>query len=388
MEDGGSEAGVLERAETSCLVDEESRGARALVDINLPAFQPFSLKLVVGLLLASASVFALFASRPHKVSFVEDAVQSLVKRQDAGQPVSSAPMYDFYMYRIQSAQDYSPENQNMGNIGGVLWYLHSEIVWHHWIRAGSFSSTSKTRVEQFRVKTRSPAKLHKLGMNFGVTNVYDLGKCTGPFKCENIKYYGPAVGCEMWNESNEDKVLIAARKNITMGNRFPHTQWIGVNRYPGAIWYSLPGACSSQHYWNQSEECRRREQSGRCPRDVEEPTGAPDCTYVYKKVGEISINEIEGIDSFDDFEKAGFKEYVRRSDKGVGMHFWDSINSSKACQKRIDRIKMLFAKKYINQPDLPDPPCDFGAEEFYPNFPGGDFDEEPIGTDMNGEAIQ
>jgi len=103
MEDGGSEAAVLERAEASLLVDEESRGARALVDINLPAFQPFSLKLVVGLLLASASVFALFASRPQKVSFVEDAAQVLVKRYDAGQPVSSARMYDFYVYRIQSA---------------------------------------------------------------------------------------------------------------------------------------------------------------------------------------------------------------------------------------------------------------------------------------------
>eukprot|EP00930_Biecheleria_cincta_P055277 TRINITY_DN41612_c0_g1_i1.p1 TRINITY_DN41612_c0_g1~~TRINITY_DN41612_c0_g1_i1.p1 ORF type:complete len:403 (+),score=55.75 TRINITY_DN41612_c0_g1_i1:78-1211(+) len=377
MEDEGREARVLLMGEKSLFVDEESAesgGDSASAEIKPPTLQPLFLTLMAGLLLATASVLALFASRPHKVSFVEDAVQVLFQEHDdAVQPVSRAPMHDFYMYRVQSAQDYSPENQNMGNIGGVLWYLHSEIVWHHWIRAGSFSSTPKTRIERFRVKTRSPTKLYQHGMDFGVTNVYDLGKCTGPFKCENLQYYGPAVGCEMWKGTHEDKVRIAAGKNVTPGNRFPHTQWLGVNHYPGAIWYSLPGACSSQHYWNQSEECKMREPSGHCPPGIKEPTGTPNCTYVYAKVGEITINEMEGIGSFSDFEKAGFKEYSRRTDKGEGMKFWDDKNSSKACQRRINSVKKLFAEKYSDQPDLADPPCDFDAETFYPHYPSGDF---------------
>ena len=31
-------------------------------------------------------------------------------------------------------------------------------------------------------------------MKFGVVNTYDLGECTGPFKCQNLKHYGPTVG--------------------------------------------------------------------------------------------------------------------------------------------------------------------------------------------------
>lgn len=38
--------------------------------------------------------------------------------------------------------------------GGMLWYLHNEIIWHHWIRVGSFSSIPKTRLERWRVKVR------------------------------------------------------------------------------------------------------------------------------------------------------------------------------------------------------------------------------------------
>lgn len=284
---------------------------------------------------------------------------------------SSAPMYDFYMYRIQSAQDYSPENQNMGNIGGVLWYLHSEIVWHHWIRAGSFSSNAKTRIERFRVKTRATEKMYQRGMNFGVVNTFDLGKCTGPFTCENIAFYGPNVGCESWTESTEHKLQRKQDekegKATKHGNNFPHQMWLGVNHYPKSVWYSLPGSCSSMSYWNHTEECEKQEPSGRCPAHIEEPTGARDCSYTYEKVGEISINELEGIDSFDKFIKEGKKEYVRRTDHGVGMNFWDLKNSSTACQMRIDRVEAVFKAKYIQQPDLPDPVCDFDTEKFFPS---------------------
>lgn len=282
---------------------------------------------------------------------------------------SPAPLIEFYMYRVQSREDYTPENQDMANIGGALWYLQSEIVWHHWIRAGSFSSTPKKKMERFHVKIRATAALYEQGMNFGVVNTFDLGQCSGPFKCENIEVYGPTVGCESWTRP----VWYTEGDNSSVGNNFPHGQWVGDNMYPGATWYSLPGACLSRKFWDRDDECDMREPGGACPEGVE-PTGARDCTYSYKKIGEVSIDDIEGIDSFNDFIEHGGKEYVRRTDKGVNMDFWDDSSDPEKCQKRIDRVKAVFAAKYRNQPDLPDPECDFDVRLFYPNFPNGTFE--------------
>jgi len=270
-----------------------------------------------------------------------------------------APLLDFYMYRAQTDENYSPVNQDMANIGGMLWYLHNEIIWHHWIRVGSFSSTPKTRLEQWRVKVRPTCQLWSTGMNFGVVNTYDLGECTGPFKCQNLKHYGPTVGCETWD--------------IGKDNHYPHEEWYRRVKYPHAAWYSLPGACASKKFWGKDKKCAWREPSGACPEGIEEPTGEMDCTYTYKKVGEISIDELEGISSFDDLMKKGGYEYSRSTDKGKMLHFWDHINSTEANQRRIDITLKKFMDKYPDHPYLEDPTCDFKPQVFFPNWPNGDF---------------
>mmetsp|Transcript_26409 Transcript_26409/g.47625 ORF Transcript_26409/g.47625 Transcript_26409/m.47625 type:complete len:408 (-) Transcript_26409:61-1284(-) len=270
----------------------------------------------------------------------------------------------FYMYRVQNDEDYSPENQNMANAGGALWYLHNEIIWHHWNRGGTYASTPKTRVERFLVATRASDKLLSRGMNFGVVNTYDLGMCTGPFSCENLEEYGPAVGCEKWKK----------REDGTVGNNFPHAQWVGINLYPDAMWYSLPGKCSSRKFWNQSGNCEKEEPSGSCPPGVI-PNGSWNCLYSYRKVGEISIDELEGIDSFAKFIKDGGREYDRVIDKGTSLDFWNKIGDPETCQKRIDKFNLLFVQKYPDQPILEDPDCDFDSNKFYPHFPNGTFDD-------------
>eukprot|EP00931_Biecheleriopsis_adriatica_P105815 TRINITY_DN80337_c0_g1_i1.p1 TRINITY_DN80337_c0_g1~~TRINITY_DN80337_c0_g1_i1.p1 ORF type:complete len:392 (+),score=82.14 TRINITY_DN80337_c0_g1_i1:122-1177(+) len=323
-------------------------------------------------LLSSASGRSVRAEAGNAVSFAEFdhyGADNLDQDTEDSAALSQAPLMEFYMYRVQSAQDYSPENQNMANIGGVLWYMHSEIVWHHWIRAGSFSSTPKTRIERFLVKTRATPTLYRRGMNFGVVNTFDLGQCSGPFKCENLEEYGPTVGCESWTQPE----WFVEGDKTTLGNNFPHNQWVGKNLYPGALWYSLPGDCMSRKFWDKDDTCNADEPGGACPEGVE-PTGATDCTYSYRKVGEISIDDLEGISSFKDFIGKGGEEYVRRTDKGVQMDYWDHISSPDKCQERIDRVKAVFAEQYPEQHDLPDPICDFDVKLFYPNFPNGTFD--------------
>ncbi|CAE7584713.1 GAE4, partial [Symbiodinium pilosum] len=125
-------------------------------------------------------------------------------------------------------------------------------------------------------------------------------------------------------------------------------------------------------FWGKTDKCGVTEPGGAC-KSGDEPTGAFDCTYTYKKVGEISIDDLEGIPSFGALMKSGGYEYSRSTDKGKKMHFWDDKESPEANQRRIDRVLQKFQEKYPEQPVLEDPPCDFDLTKFYPNFPKGTF---------------
>lgn len=238
----------------------------------------------------------------------------------------------------------------MGNIAGMLWYLHNEIVWHEGGRRGTFFNVPKTRLERFKVSMRAPEPLYEKGMNFGVVNTFDAGKCTGPFGCVNFKQYGYTVGCETWDSGSP--------------NNFPHQQWDKMNHYPDATWYSLPGTCPSQPVANKTAACREAEPGGACPTG-QTPNGESNCIYSYEKLGEISIDELEGIGSYEALIKAGGKEYDALTDRGVGTTFWDNKNSSAACQQRIQAALNLFEAKFPSQPKLQDPKCDFNKYVFY-----------------------
>lgn len=264
---------------------------------------------------------------------------------------SKAPLMDFYMYRAQTNETYDPENQDLGNAGGVLWYLHNEIVWHpHLKRSGTYFSHSKTRIERFRVKARATEPLYDLGMNFGVVNTFDSTKCTGPFKCDNFRKYGYTVGCETW---------------VRGSSAFPHSQWVGKNVYPGAKWYSLPGPCSSKGLGDKTASCLREEPGGACHNDAE-PTGEGNCTYNFAKVGEIAIDDLEGITDPEQFVANGGAEYDRKLDDGIHNHFWAKKGDVHADQWRINQFLRLFKEKYPDQPELEEPPCDFNKYKLFP----------------------
>lgn len=251
---------------------------------------------------------------------------------------SKAPLHTFYMYRGMSNNNYAFENVNAANLAGTLWYLHNEVV------SATPRKFAITRLLRIKVQYRAPQPLWDKGMNFGVRFAYDSGKCTGPWTCDNMYgKYGYHIGCNY----------------VT---NFPTKQWGGQCHYKDAIWYSLPGPCNNKEFAEHDPSCAARFPGGSC---IGEPTGTGDCTYSYESVGEISIDELEGLKDYQWFIKVGGKEWQRWRDQGSGMSFWDHQSSEDASQARINRALALFAQKYPDSPVLPDVPCDFNFGSFY-----------------------
>jgi hypothetical protein len=183
-------------------------------------------------------------------------------------------------------------------------------------------------------------------MNFGVRYAFDSGRCSGPGNCsEAFARYGYVVGC---NHAEE----------------FPTQQWKGLVFYPGAVWYSLPGKCSSKAYWDHSGACELAEPGGFC----DDVNGMGDCTYHYESAGEISIDELEGITDFKAFAAAGGWEYNNQTDHGVHMTFWDGKKDAAACESRLAHARELFKEKYpdsASEEEMPAPACNFNQAKFY-----------------------
>mmetsp|Transcript_20596 Transcript_20596/g.47609 ORF Transcript_20596/g.47609 Transcript_20596/m.47609 type:complete len:243 (+) Transcript_20596:1-729(+) len=238
----------------------------------------------------------------------------------------------------------------MTNLAGAMWYLHNEVVWHEGGRSGTYFSSPVTRILKFRIQYKATQTLLNLGMNFGVMNAFDSGACTGPFECDNFQKAGYVVGCETWPDGPAN---------------FPHTQWNNLNHYEGATWYSLPGECPSKSYKEKTPECIKDEPGGMCPKG-KTPTGTYDCTWTYEQVGQISIDELEGIDDYEAFKNGGGREYEPKSDKGVHMSFWDGLTDPAACARRVASAERMFRQKYPDLPPLEDPKCDFNKFTFYP----------------------
>lgn len=74
------------------------------------------------------------------------------------------------------------------------------------------------------------------------------------------------------------------------------------------------------------------------------------------QVGEISIDELEGIDRYSGFTQAGGREYDPEKDRGDSMSFWDGKLDPERCAWRVNQARYLFQRHYPDQPwDLPAP---------------------------------
>lgn len=244
----------------------------------------------------------------------------------------------FYMYRAQSEEDYPLESFNGANLAGVLVYLHNEVVF-----AGSNGFSEKehcnrkygiTRILRLRISMQTTKDVYgtwPAHPDFMPYVAIDQGACTSAGCNSDWKKFGYAPGCQV----------------ATCGPG-------GLYPYNNSIWFSMPGPCISQDYEKKSRECRARETGGRCAR----PTGHHSCTWSLEHAGEVSLDELVGIDDRTKFCHSGNKEYDRDTDMGVGVNFWDHRSDPTACAARIEAVQRLFRRKYPDVPtDYPDPVC-------------------------------
>lgn len=255
---------------------------------------------------------------------------------------STAPVKTFYMYRAAGDNDFPLANVNAANLAGTLWYLHNEVViW-------APRKFGVTRIMRIKVSTRAPQPLADKGMNFGVRYAFDSGKCTGPWDCQKaFQQYGYFVGCNYVGD-------------------FPNTAWRSQNHYKNAIWYSLPGPCSDRQFSEHDPACVQNNPGGACSGL---PTGTGDCTFTYENAGQITVDELVGIQDYGLFRAFGGQEYNQITDRGYGTSFWDGKQDDAACDRRVQAALNLFKWKYGTEA-LQEPPCDFAFNNFYADDQG------------------
>lgn len=258
----------------------------------------------------------------------------------------------FYMYRAMGSESYPMQNVNMASLAGVLWYLHREVVAttprkFHIKRILRYSVTMKVTDDYY----------NKTPNQFGPFVAFDSGGAPG--RSSIWKKYGFVVGCQLV----DPKLFNYVPSHAEQPSCYPRTA------FPcnAPKWYSLPGPCPEKKQAEKTEACKQEWPGGMCPSAV--VTGSHTCTYFAAPAGEILLDELEGIDDYNDWwigtnETTGAQtpngnvEYNYTTDAGIGMDFWDGRHDRENCTRRMKRVEHLFKKKYPDLPAmLPEPAC-------------------------------
>jgi len=249
----------------------------------------------------------------------------------------------FYMYRAQSDKDYPLENINTGNLAGVMWYLHNEIV------PFTPRKYNISRIMRLRVTVENPtAWTSAHGTQFGDYVAFDRGQCTVPNCQHTWDTYGPVVGCQSANA----QVANYRSGFTTMAKCSQSSQ---ARPCDAPVWWSLPGACPALNLDAKTSECRSQTPGGLCPDEYS--VNGKDCTYFAHWAGEVLLDELTGID-YAAFQKAGYQEYDKNTDKGHGTDFWNGIHNQTAGERRMKQLMQWFKYKYPMYHDLDEPICD------------------------------
>lgn len=258
----------------------------------------------------------------------------------------------YYMYRAQGKEDYPVENDNLASLAGVMWYLHHEVVGS---RPRKFHIE---RILRYKVTMKNTKAYFKhTNRQFGPFVAFDNGTAKA-LPTEDLRKYGFVVGCQIVDPN------ILAYVPTREEQPGCHPRDAPICR--AGKWYSLPGPCPQQTSAEKSPECRAKWPGGRCPSAV--VTGDRDCTYWVEFAGQISLDELEGIDDYNAWwltknSKGGVVpnkniEYSEHLDKGIGMEFWDNGDDEEACTARMKAVTKMFKDNFPNYPEtLPEAPC-------------------------------
>merc|ERR1719193_2434209 len=280
-----------------------------------------------------------------------------------------------------SSASYPMENVNVADLRGVLWYVHHEVV------PGTPRKYHIDRIRRFLVRMKTTREFWNVHhRNFGPFSAFDGGRCSTPGCGDVYHQYGFVVGCQA--VSLKEGAYIADRNTTTACAP-------GSDHCRAPLWFSLPGPCpdhglrpadmqdqadrlSMNVSLGKSAGCLRRKPGGRC-RGPGPPTGAPDCTYAVEEAGEISLDELAGIEDYNLFWNesryicrrdvaAGIRqgpcvdndEYNWHLDRGIGNSFWNGRLDPARCEARAQAARALFERRFPDAPaELAAPLCDF-----------------------------
>jgi hypothetical protein len=247
------------------------------------------------------------------------------------------PPIEFYMYRAQSDQNYPMRNANLGDLEGVMWYLHNEIVGFP-DKDYKIRHFNITRIIRFKATVQNPPEWFREQHSvFGPYQAYNAGKCSdNTAECDKYYRYGGLVGCQ----ETAQEVAAYRRPDGT-----------------SPLWYSLPGPCPTHEFGAKSAECIAQSPGGDCGKG-NDVTGAKDCTFLLEWAGELRLDELlpPSADGYATtltrFIDAGGREYSKDDDKGIGNFFWDNVHDAAACQARVDEVFQRFEQKYPRRPTM------------------------------------
>jgi hypothetical protein len=296
---------------------------------------------------------------------------------------------NMYMYRAGGEADYDLENVNAADLEGVMWYLHNEVV----TSAPRKYGIDRIRRYQVTVKnTQEFWNVHK--RQFGPFLAFDAARCTTVdanqvSTCEStFQKYGFVVGCQpVASGGAEDQAGLAYLHDSPSNTGCA----AGSEECYAPLWFSLPGPCPEfgipqdaidANDANQdvaqykNAECNWRMPGGRC----DKASGAPDCTYSVWPAGEVMLDDLSGIDNYDEWWNLTYNrcmnegglpiedggecvqnmEYDVETDAGVGTSFWDNRGDRDACKERVNAVLRAFADRYPDAPfQVDEPICDF-----------------------------
>lgn len=213
----------------------------------------------------------------------------------------SHPVNDIMMYRAligEHVNDYTLENNNVADAGGVLKYIHTEVIVEHQLPEHRIKRKYEVdAISMWHVRFRNHhALVHssdRVGNEFGPFLAYDFGESTNRHYEETgfFERYGDWVG--MQHQQGDPRIITT----------------------DPIVWYSLGGFCPNKNFHekgdrhNPSPDCVKYGENlgawgfpntalngGYCgDHFTGDPLGEPGCTYTYAQPSVVSLDSIVGI---------------------------------------------------------------------------------------------